>query len=65
MAENLAERVFEHRISVIELEYSGKLHKLINVCSDSRFSEAKKELIEKVGQVRANELLHQYFNQGV
>ena len=63
MSDNLPERVFELRVSAIELEHAGKLHKLINVCADSRFSEAKKELIDKVGQVRANEILHQYFNQ--
>lgn len=60
---SLEERVFILRVEALEIEYGGKPNKLVNICADSRFIEAKREIIEKIGEVRANNLFHKIFNQ--
>lgn len=60
---DLAIRQFTTIVSGLEVEYGGKPNKLIDICMDSRFIVAKKNVESVVGATRAQELFDQIFNQ--
>lgn len=57
----LIERQFQIIVEGLQIEYAGRVHGLIDLCSDSRFTNAKKAAYASLPKEKVNELLHKLF----